>query len=45
LYLLRDEALAAGNTAQVALCDAALGGDAGAYDRCIAALGDAEAAG
>lgn len=45
LYLLRDEALAAGDVAQVALCDAALGGDAGAYDRCIAALGDAEAAG
>lgn len=39
LYLLRDEALAAGNTAQVALCDAALGGDSVAYARCIAALG------
>lgn len=43
LYLLRDEALAAGNTAQVALCDAALGGDSGAYARCIAALDTASA--
>ena len=42
---LRSEAEAAGDVAQVALCDAALGGDAGAYDQCIAALGDAEAAG
>lgn len=42
LYLLRDEALAAGNTAQVALCDAALGGDSVAYARCIAALEDAD---
>lgn len=44
VFALRDEALAAGNTAQVALCEAALGGDSVAYDQCIAALEDAEAA-
>lgn len=44
VFALRDEAMAAGDVAQVALCDAALGGDSGAYARCIAALEDAEAA-
>lgn len=44
LYALRDEAVTAGDAAQVALCDAALGGDSVAYDQCIAALGDAVAA-
>lgn len=41
---LREEARAVGDVAQVALCDAALGGDDAAYARCIDALDDAEAA-
>lgn len=35
---LKTEAGSAGDDAQVALCDAALGGDASAYEACIAAL-------
>lgn len=42
VYALRDEAMAAGDVAQVALCDAALRGDDAAYARCIDALEDAD---
>lgn len=44
VFALRDEAMAAGDVAQVTLCNAALGGDDAAYARCIDALDDAEAA-
>lgn len=44
VFALRDEAMAAGDVAQVTLCNAALGGDDAAYARCVAALEDAEAA-
>ena len=42
VYALRDEAMAAGDVEQVALCDAALRGDDAAYARCIDALEDAD---
>lgn len=42
VYALRDEAVMAGDVAQVALCDAALRGDDAAYARCIDALEDAD---
>lgn len=41
---LRDEAAVAGDGAQVALCEAALGGDVSARGRCAKVIADAQAA-